>query len=42
MTALPREFAYTAGAEDALEWAKAHGRTVISIKEDWAAVFAGA
>jgi hypothetical protein len=42
MTALLREFAYTAGAEDALEWAKAHGRTVISIKEDWAAVFAGA
>jgi hypothetical protein len=36
-----REFAYIAGAEDALDRAKAHGWTVISIKEDWAAVFAG-
>jgi phosphoserine phosphatase len=35
-----REFAYTAGAEEALERAKAHGWTVISMKDDWAAVFA--
>ena len=36
-----REFAYTAGAEDSLERAKAHGWTVISMKADWATVFAG-
>jgi phosphoglycolate phosphatase-like HAD superfamily hydrolase len=36
-----REFAYTAGAEDALDRAKAQRWTVISIKDDWAAVFAG-
>jgi hypothetical protein len=31
---------YTAGAEVSLERAKAHGWTVISIKADWATVFA--
>jgi phosphoglycolate phosphatase-like HAD superfamily hydrolase len=36
-----REFDYTAGAEDALERARAQDWTVISIKNDWAAVFAG-
>ena len=35
-----REFAYTAGAEKALEAAAAHGWTVISVKRDWASVFA--
>lgn len=35
-----REFAYTAGAEDALDRARAHGWTVISIKDDWRTVFA--
>ncbi|HVG99028.1 MAG TPA: HAD family hydrolase [Chloroflexota bacterium] len=34
-----REFAYTAGAEAALERAGAQGWTVISIKTDWATVF---
>jgi phosphoserine phosphatase len=37
-----REFAYTAGAEDALKRAKTHGWTVISMKDDWATVFADA
>ena len=37
-----REFAYTAGAEDALDRAKAHGWTVVSVKNDWATVFADA
>jgi hypothetical protein len=37
-----REFAYTAGAEDALDRAKADGWTVISVKDDWGAVFADA
>jgi len=37
-----REFAYTTGAEDALDRAKAHGWTVVSMKEDWSAVFASA
>src|SRR5436190_3893461 len=37
-----REFDYTAGAEKSLELAKAEGWTVISIKKDWRAVFAGA
>jgi phosphoserine phosphatase len=37
-----REFAYTTGAEDALDWAKTHGWTVVSMKEDWSAVFASA
>ena len=35
-----REFDYTAGAEAALERAKAHDWTVISVKNDWACVFA--
>jgi hypothetical protein len=34
-----REFAYTAGAEQALEEAGKGGWTVVSIKNDWAAVF---
>ena len=36
-----REFAYEAGAELALECAAARGWTVASIRDDWAAVFAG-
>ena len=40
--AADREFAYTTGAEDALDRAKAHGWTVVSMKEDWSAVFASA
>jgi phosphoserine phosphatase len=35
-----REFAYTAGAEKVLEAAAAHDWTVISVKRDWASVFA--
>ena len=35
-----REFDYTAGAEASLERAKAEGWTVVSIKNDWATVFA--
>jgi hypothetical protein len=35
-----REFAYTAGAEAALEQARASGWTVVSMKDDWATVFA--
>jgi haloacid dehalogenase-like hydrolase len=35
-----REFAYTAGAETALEQARARGWTVVSVKEDWDEVFA--
>jgi phosphoserine phosphatase len=35
-----REFDYTAGAEKALERAQAQGWTVISMKNDWATVFA--
>jgi hypothetical protein len=34
-----REFAYTSGAEQALEQAEAAGWTVVSIKNDWLAVF---
>ena len=34
-----REFAYTAGAEGALERAKAEGWTVVSMKDDWTTVF---
>jgi phosphoglycolate phosphatase-like HAD superfamily hydrolase len=34
-----REFGYTAGAEDALERARAHGWTIVSMKDDWAAIF---
>jgi len=37
-----REFAYTTGAEDALDWAKTRDWTVVSMKEDWSAVFASA
>ena len=35
-----REFDYVKGAERALEQAKAEDWTVISIKDDWATVFA--
>lgn len=35
-----REFDYTAGAEKSLELASEQGWTVVSIKNDWAAVFA--
>jgi hypothetical protein len=35
-----REFDYTAGAEKAREAAEAEGRTVVSVRDDWAAVFA--
>ena len=35
-----REFDYTAGAEDALDRAVEKGWTVISMKDDWATVFA--
>jgi hypothetical protein len=34
-----REFAYTTGAEQALDQAASDGWTVISVKHDWAAVF---
>jgi phosphoglycolate phosphatase-like HAD superfamily hydrolase len=34
-----REFDYTAGAERALEQAKARGWTVVSVKHDWETVF---
>ena len=34
-----REFAYTAGAEQALEQAARDGWTVVSVKNDWATVF---
>ena len=34
-----REFDYTAGAERSLERARAQGWTVVSIRDDWAAVF---
>ena len=37
-----REFDYTAGAERALEQAKAHGWTVVSVRDDWTTVFADA
>ena len=36
-----REFDYVAGAEESLERAKADGWTVVSVKDDWATVFAG-
>jgi len=35
-----REFAYVKGAEQAIDTAKAEGWTVISVKNDWATVFA--
>jgi hypothetical protein len=37
-----REFAYTTGAEDAFDRAKTHRWTVVSMKEDWSAVFPSA
>ena len=37
-----REFAYTAGAEASLDQARAHGWTVVSMRDDWATVFAEA
>ena len=37
-----REFDYTAGAEKSLEIAEAQGWTVVSMKDDWARVFADA
>jgi phosphoserine phosphatase len=36
-----REFDYVKGAEQALERAKAESWTVVSVKSDWATVFAG-
>jgi phosphoserine phosphatase len=35
-----REFDYVAGAEESLERAKAGGWTVVSVRDDWATVFA--
>jgi hypothetical protein len=35
-----REFDYTAGAEQALETAKSQNWTVVSMKNDWAEIFA--
>jgi phosphoserine phosphatase len=35
-----REFAYTAGAERAMTHASQHGWTVISMRDDWAMIFA--
>jgi hypothetical protein len=35
-----REFDYTAGAEKSLDLAAAGGWTVVSVKSDWATVFA--
>jgi hypothetical protein len=34
-----REFDYTSGAEQALEQARGNGWTVVSVNDDWAAVF---
>ena len=34
-----REFAYTSGAEAALERAATDGWTVVSMKDDWRSVF---
>ena len=34
------EFRYTGGAEQALDAARAEGWTVVSVKDDWATVFA--
>lgn len=36
-----REFAYTAGAEEALARGRAEGWTIVSMGDDWATVFAG-
>ncbi len=35
-----REFDYVDGAEDALELRRAHGWTVVSMRDDWLRVFA--
>jgi hypothetical protein len=35
-----REFDYTAGAEHSLERARSDGWTVVSVRDDWAQVFA--
>jgi hypothetical protein len=35
-----REFDYQAGAERVIEHARAHGWTAVSVKDDWATVFA--
>ena len=35
-----REFDYVSGAEESLERARADGWTVVSVKDDWATVFA--
>jgi hypothetical protein len=35
-----REFEYVSGAEKSLELVKAHGWSVVSMKNDWNAVFA--
>jgi hypothetical protein len=35
-----REFDYVAGAEEALQRAKERSWTVVSVKNDWAAIFA--
>ena len=40
-TCAPREFDYTAGAEQALETASRQNWTVVSMKNDWNTVFAG-
>ena len=37
-----REFGYTSGADKALDRAAAQGWTVVSVKNDWNAVFADA
>ena len=34
-----REFDYVAGAEDALDRARSHSWTVVSVKDDWATAF---
>ena len=34
-----REFDYVAGAEDVLEHARTQGWTVVSMKDDWTAIF---
>lgn len=36
-----REFDYTAGAEDALAASDELGLTIVSVKDDWGAVYAG-
>ena len=41
-TATRRVAPCTTGAEDALDRAKTHGWTVVSMKEDWSAAFASA